>query len=156
MIDYFIGIIVFKSQTTNDGDFSSLMSVLTLLSYFIPQTNLTLQEGYQEIKKFNRSYLILSTNVQTEWSDLIGPSTEHLLDPFETIKGRECVGDRVKGCDSRHHPLESLSLVVLNLTRDTENLFDIHVLHNSIHTATIESIASNHCIFLLFYAQTKR
>ena len=66
----------------------------------------------------------------TEWSDLIGPSTENLLDPFETIKGRECVGDRVEGCDSRHHPLEPLSLVVLNLTCDTENVFDIHVFHN--------------------------
>ena len=95
--------------------------------------------------------------MHTEWSDLIGPSTEHLLDPFETVKGRECIGDRVKGYDSRHHPLEPLSLVVLNLTRDkffvfnlmldTENVFDIHVLHNSIHTATIESKASNHCIF---------
>ena len=113
MIDWFIEIIVFKSKTTANGDLSSFASLLTVLSYFIPQTNLTLQEGYQEIKKFNRSYLILSTNVQIEWSDLIGPSTEHLLDPFETIKERECVGDRVKGCDLRHHPLEPLSLFLI-------------------------------------------
>ena len=85
----------------------------------------------------------------TQWSDLIGPSTEHLLDPFETIKGRECVGDRVKGCDSKHHPVEHLSLVVLNLTRDTENLFDIHVLHNGKHTVAITLIATNHYRILI-------